>query len=83
MEYLEAVARLNQLKIALGSGLKGAQYKAVLAEYMALKRAIAQARAQGAGQQAQSQPQESTEGGGGGGSDEWWMNRGSGNWSLL
>lgn len=54
MEYEEAVNRLNELKRALGSGIKGEEYKAVLAEYTQLKEAIMRAKgdtASGSGSQ--------------------------------
>ena len=66
MEYNEAVARMRDLKIALGSGLRGAEYKAALEEYMALKRAIAEAK----GQQSSGGEESSS-----GGDVPWWQQR--------
>lgn len=75
MEYAEAVMRLAQLKQMLGSGIKGDEYKQVLAEYMQLRQMVIAAKAQGAG---------SSSGGGGDSGDmgsmnegtPWWQRRG-------
>jgi len=73
MEYDEAQQRLAYLKQALGSGLRGEEYKAVLQEYMQLREAIAQA-----GQQAPGQGQPGMPAGMGqaGGQQLWWQRRG-------
>ena len=67
MEYDEAVMRLAQLKQMLGSGIKGEEYKAVLAEYNQLRQMVQAAKAQGAGR--------SSGGGSSSGGGEWWQQR--------